>query len=125
VVVWDTNGFWFTADDSQIGDHYRDLRFSFTANRVTIKLRQNGQGLGWLGLDGVESGYKINPTRTPREIDFDKDSFFGTGIYALRGDRLTICLARGKGQKRPTAFELTPRGADTLILLARVKKSGK
>jgi uncharacterized protein (TIGR03067 family) len=71
----------------------------------------------------VESAYKINPTRDPREIDFD--NFFGTGIYALRGDRLFLCLARGEGKKRPIEFEVKPKGADTLILLERVKKPGK
>jgi uncharacterized protein (TIGR03067 family) len=127
VVVWDYEGFWFTACDGPIGDHYRDLRFIFTSKRVKIALRENGQKLPWtwFPLDGIESAYKINPTREPKEIDFDKDSFFGTGIYCIRGDRLFICLARGEGAKRPATFEIKPNGADTLILLERVKKRGK
>jgi uncharacterized protein (TIGR03067 family) len=110
--------------DGQVGDHYRDLRFTFTTTRVKITLRENGQTLGWLGMDGIESAYKINPARDPRWIDFD-NTFFGTGIYALRGERLFICLAKGEGAKRPDTFEVWPKGADTLLLLERVKKRRK
>jgi uncharacterized protein (TIGR03067 family) len=119
VVVWDFDGFWFTAVDGLIGDHYRDLRFTFTADRMKIKLRENGQSLGWWGWDWVDSPYKIDPTKERKEIDIDQ---LGSGIYSIRGDRLVICLVRQECAKRPTEFQLKPNGADTLIQLERVKK---
>src|SRR5262249_329865 len=120
VLVWDFEGFWFTAVDGPIGDHYRDLRFTFTAKRVKLSLREKGQSLGWWGLDGIDDGYKIDPTKDPKEIDVD--GFFGIGIYRIRGDRLVLCLARRAGDSRPTTFEIKSKSADTLILLERVKK---
>src|SRR5262249_6624389 len=81
VVVWDFNGFWFTAEDGPIADHYRDLRFTFTADRVRIKLRENGRSLGWWGWDWVDSPYKIDAAKNPKEIDIEQ---VGNGIYRSR-----------------------------------------
>jgi uncharacterized protein (TIGR03067 family) len=119
VVVWDFNGFWMTAVDGLIGDHYRDLRFTFTADRVRIKVRDNGQSLGQLGLDWVDSPYKIDSTKSPREIDIDQ--MLRHGVYAVRGDKLVLCLAP-HDSRMPTTFELKPKEGDVLLLLERVKK---
>jgi uncharacterized protein (TIGR03067 family) len=117
LVVWDCDGHWFTAQEDPIGDHYRDLRFTFTADRIKIKLRENGQRIR-LGWDGADWPYEIDPTKTPKEIDSEGG---GPGIYSLRRDRLVICWNRG-GNKRPDKFEIKPKRADTLLLLERVKK---
>jgi uncharacterized protein (TIGR03067 family) len=119
VLVWDFNGYWFTAHDGAIGDHYRDLRFTFTGDRVRITLREKGQTLGWWGWDWVNSPYKVNPTKDPKQIDIEQ---VGNGIYTFRDERLVLCLARGHSSKRPDRFELKPRAADTLILLERTKQ---
>src|SRR5262249_32940299 len=81
VVVWDCDGFWFTTVDNFVGDHYRDLRFTFTCNRLKITLRDGGHSLGWLGWDGVDDPYRIDPSRSPKEIDIDQ---FGHGVYSLK-----------------------------------------
>jgi len=84
---WDFNGFWFTAEDGPIADHYRDLRFTFTADRVRIKLRENGRSLGWRGWDWVDSPYKIDAAKNPKEIDIEQ---VGNGICTVRGQRLVL-----------------------------------
>ena len=119
VVVWDGDGFWFTAVDGQIGDHYRDLRFTFTNDKMKIKLRDGGQSLGWWGWDWVDSPYKIDSTKSPREIDIDQ--MLRHGVYVVRGDKLVLCLAPSNS-KRPTTFELKPKEADMFLLLERMKK---
>jgi uncharacterized protein (TIGR03067 family) len=118
LVVWESEGYWFTAEDGIIGDHYRDLRFTFTADRFRTKLREKGQSLGWLGWDGFDDPYKIDRTKDPKEIDLEN---LGRGIYVVRGDRLFMALYRGKEAKRPTAFDLK-RGASMILLLERMKK---
>jgi uncharacterized protein (TIGR03067 family) len=118
LVVCDSDSFWLTAVDGPIGDHYRDLRFIFTRDRMKITLRENGQQI-WMGLDGIDDPYKTDPSKSPKEIDV-KD--FGRGIYNLKRGRLFMCLARRQDAKRPTAFELTAKEGDTLLLLERVKK---
>jgi uncharacterized protein (TIGR03067 family) len=118
VVVWDFNGFWFTAVDGQIGDHYRDLRFTFTNNKMQIKLRDGGQSLGWWGWDWVDSPYKLDSTKSPKEIDIDQMGRHG--VYVVRGDKLVLCLAP-HDSRMPTTFELKPKEGDVLLLLERVK----
>ena len=117
LIVWDFEGHWLTAQEDPIGDHYRDLRFTFTADRIKIKLRENGQRIR-LGWDGADWPYQIDPKKNPKQIDSEG---LGPGIYSLRGNRLVICCNRG-GNKRPEEFEIKSKGPDTLLLLERVKK---
>ena len=54
--------------------------------------------------------FTIDPTRTPKTIDFEMVSWSDTpirtlGIYELHGDRLVICvLSEGPSDERPTGF---------------------
>ena len=58
--------------------------------------------------------YVLDETWNPKWIDFDDGRPPRIlGIYALEGDRLTICTG-GPGEARPTAFE-TSRSAGTVL----------
>jgi uncharacterized protein (TIGR03067 family) len=56
---------------------------------------------------GHEASFKLDPTRTPKEIDLTVEeggkSAVHKGLYALEGDTLKMCLAHPP-QPRPTAF---------------------
>jgi hypothetical protein len=81
VVVWERQGFWFTALDCPIGQHYRDLRITFSRSRWKITLRENGQSLGWWGWDWVDSPYTLDTSKNPMDINLQS---LGRGICTLK-----------------------------------------
>ena len=71
----------------------------------------------------AQTFFRVDPTKTPKTIDIvDIDKGRITrGIYALKGDTLTIC-DRGAGRGgRPTEFSTKPGSGFVLIVLNRVK----
>jgi uncharacterized protein (TIGR03067 family) len=122
VLVWDDRGYWMTALSNAIGEHYRDLRVTFTANRMIVKPKPGGKDF-WGGLRW-DNGYKLDPTKEPKEIDviLIPGEAVWRGIYAIHGDKLVICLHCSTWAKRPRQFETKRGGADLLLLLQRVKK---
>jgi uncharacterized protein (TIGR03067 family) len=72
--------------------------------------RQDAQGnvtlLGPLAPPGLAYSVKLEPTATPKKIDYVIPNNLAAtrlGIYELTGDTLRICLAR-PGSERPTTF---------------------
>jgi RNA polymerase sigma factor (sigma-70 family) len=67
-----------------------------------------------------KSGFRLNPTKKPKEIDGLEDAKTGMkGIYLLDGDTLKICIAL-PGKDRPTEF--LSRQGNCLMTLQRVAK---
>jgi uncharacterized protein (TIGR03067 family) len=66
------------------------------------------------------STYRIDPTKTPKEIDLTIKDYGETcqGIYVLDGDYLRLCYTQ-PGMDRPTEF-VAKRG-NALIVLKRKK----
>jgi uncharacterized protein (TIGR03067 family) len=62
------------------------------------------------------NSYRIDPTRTPSEIDVTTqfDSVL-KGIYLFDGDKLTVCLAKHDDGPRPETFE-APGGSGRVLL---------
>ncbi len=94
-------------------DDPRHFTFEFTADRLTTRLKSGS----------LERGYKLDPTRSPGEIDVvrqakGKEVLF-LGIYTLQDDRLEVCLA-GTGNGRPTAFQ-HGEGIEFAVELQRIK----
>src|SRR5437867_1056629 len=67
VLVWDYEGYWMTAPSGAIGDHYRNLRVTFTADRLIIRPSAKKWDIWW----GVRwlTDYKCDPTKDPKQID--------------------------------------------------------
>ena len=83
-------------------------------------------GAKFVGLGGGNVTIKLDPTKTPKEIDLVRgpDGRKWMGIYKLDGDSLTLCMAmveQGKldEQKRPTDFD--KKKVQMLITAARAK----
>src|SRR5262249_44252161 len=62
---------------------------------------------------GVEGVYHLDPTKSPKQIDFTTLGEFrktGLGIYSLEGDTLKLCLSIDpeKVDQRPTEFATKP-----------------
>jgi uncharacterized protein (TIGR03067 family) len=92
-------------------DEIKKHRFVFKGDKLTAK---------------VESTYTIDHSKKPKEFDLKVDdgpeAERGTwrGIYDLKGDELTLCLAL-PNKDRPTEF-VSKEGEMTMILkLKRVK----
>jgi uncharacterized protein (TIGR03067 family) len=69
--------------------------------------------------------YKLDPSKTPMQIDMtitsgrDKGASI-KGIYELKGDKLIACYAPA-GKARPTAFSSRPGSGDRLYVRQRVE----
>jgi uncharacterized protein (TIGR03067 family) len=77
---------------------------------------------------GMPSGgwkYRINPAKSPAEIDLScdvegKDHTY-LCIFRLDGDELTVCLQNFAGKGRPTSFEPKPDSGICKFVYVRVK----
>jgi uncharacterized protein (TIGR03067 family) len=79
------------------------------------------------GQDGERATIKLDPSKTPKAIDFlpvvaDKEKKPSLGIYELREDTLKLCW-RKEGGERPTEFATKADDRDlVLMILKREKK---
>ena len=68
----------------------------------------------------VEKGtYVLDGTKTPKQIDATTDGKAGTqtGIYAISGDTLKLCLSQ-QGRRRPAEFA-TQKDSDTILIVLK------
>jgi uncharacterized protein (TIGR03067 family) len=105
---------------------WQDLRLTFAGDRVTLR--------GWGEPQTVTSPYKLNPTRSPKELDIERGAPTKEFIYQLDGGRLFVALPvpelvaggtfaeRQRHIRRPRDFKETKETAPPIILvLKRVK----
>jgi RNA polymerase sigma factor (sigma-70 family) len=76
----------------------------------------------------LQSDYKIDPTKSPKEIDItpqegpenEKGKTF-RGIYRLKGDEMTLCISMMPDGERPTGFTSQPGELVGVVVLKREK----
>jgi uncharacterized protein (TIGR03067 family) len=74
-----------------------------------------------------ELKYKLDPSKSPKEIDLipqsgpDKGQVY-PGIYKLEGDTLTIISVNRPGRKRPGSFDM--KANDRIARLYEFKRAG-
>jgi len=76
------------------------------------------------GKDDAEGWqpFRLDSTKSPKEIDLQGPGGTAKGIYRLEGDTLTVCLPMPfLTKERPTKFESDPKGKFCLITLTRKK----
>jgi uncharacterized protein (TIGR03067 family) len=95
---------------------FKEVKFTFAGDKMTIAM---GKDLK------MEWGYKIDPTKKPKEIDVTMpDGKTGTGIYELSGD--TLKIAHGEvGDARPKDFVSKEGGNVSVMVLKREKAEKK
>ena len=116
-------GAWAATRAQRDGEAVNDVvghRLTFTGNRFQIQ-SQDGKPL-------YAGTVRINPSASPSAIDFqhtdgELKGKAWKGIYALDGDRLTICdNAANLDKGRPTAFEAKSGSGYVLIAFRRAAK---
>ena len=78
-------------------------RFAFSGDNLTL-----------LGKEGT---FRLDATKSPREIEFVRGNSRQLGIYELDGDSLKLCV--GPADDRPTEFKTKPRTDHSLFVLKR------
>jgi uncharacterized protein (TIGR03067 family) len=81
------------------------------------------KGSEWFApLGGVKSTFKIDPTKSPKELDLQRElkgkEVTFRGIYKIEGDTLTFCRALAPTGERPTEFK-----AGEEVVLLQFKRS--
>lgn len=95
----------------------KDLKWVFKGDKLALLADGKGD----------EFEYKIDPTKSPKEIDL-KLSFGGRPaisalcIYKLEGDQLTLCLGDKEGKARPTEFKTEQGSRFAIFVLKREAK---
>ena len=93
----------------------KSVKLSFAVDKLTVH-----------GEKGMESVFKLDAAKKPREIDVTPGSgpdkgMTLKGIYDLNGDVLKICIAK-PGRDRPTEFVSKENTGVILIELKRDKQ---
>jgi uncharacterized protein (TIGR03067 family) len=78
----------------------------FKGGKTTLKNR---------GKPEIEGTWKVNPNKTPKEIDLlAAGNDVRKGLYQLDGDTLKVAVTIAKKEERPTAFD--SQGVAVMIL---------
>jgi uncharacterized protein (TIGR03067 family) len=93
----------------------KDTKMTIAAGKLKVTM----------GPKEMELGYKLDPTKKPKEIDITeteggKDQVH-KGIYELDGDNLKICFAHAPGE-RPTAIQSEVGRDHRIVVLKRAPK---
>lgn len=111
-------GTWAVVDhETQNGK--ANAQFIWNHSKLVIR----GDRFGWTNPN--DGTYKIDPTKTPKTIDYwlgsGKDPGNAwQGIYELNGDMFRDCMAP-PGQPRPTDFSTPPGSGRIMQTFQRVK----
>jgi uncharacterized protein (TIGR03067 family) len=97
-----------------------ELRYVFAADGKWTVYR------GEFRIGSGSRGYNTDPKKSPATIDLISDTTeqepsVSHGIYKIEGDRLTLCVSRGRSS-RPTRFEVSEESPGALYVFKRAKK---
>jgi uncharacterized protein (TIGR03067 family) len=96
------------------------------AKKITVVNKSDGVWILQVNGDKVTEGTsEIDPTKTPKTIDFmetegDNKGKICLGIYELAGDTRKLCFSQ-PGKDRPTEFSAPAGSNHTLVVFKREK----
>ena len=125
--IWD----WGSPQDPSIVHSFEFGKCWFEAEKKadglieTLDARFISPSLPMASDQGPYLPYRIDPTTTPKMIDFNHfiegGQLAALGIYEIAGDQLKICVARYvptlKSDQRPKGFAIGPGSGDILFVL--------
>jgi uncharacterized protein (TIGR03067 family) len=93
--------------DSAPAEAVAQLTFTFKDDKVTTNTDPDDPAT-----------ITLRPEKAPAEIDFtDKDKKVDLGIYEIKGDELTMCMAPSQTKtERPTKFD-APKGSKYMLVV--------
>ena len=106
---------WVVTAGEELGESFpeeevKSVNLSFGDGKFTFRKGQRAD----------EMGFTLEPSKSPKQIDIDRDGNQQLGIYELLGDELKICVDQ-LGKKRPTELK-SASGSQTFVVHKRVKK---
>jgi uncharacterized protein (TIGR03067 family) len=83
----------------------QQIKLIFAGNKLTTKHKDRA----------TEATFRLDASKTPKEIDLNMEGQVGKGIYELEGD--TLKIAHGEvGDARPKEFPKAGSGLTVLVL---------
>jgi len=112
--------------EDQWGQEWKNLRLTFSGDGVVLQSPSNPKAKA--------EPYKLDPSKSPKELDIGRGSSLEEYIYHLQGDKLMLAFSPGElvaggtfterqwQTRRPHDFKETPENAPPIIwILKRVK----
>jgi uncharacterized protein (TIGR03067 family) len=94
-----------------------DRRLVFEGDHFTLAAGR-GEVPGIVRAGRMEGTFRLGPGNPPR-IDLVDGTWGLQGIYALQGNKLTLCVSHADRPERPVNFNPMPGGEQLLLLLER------
>jgi uncharacterized protein (TIGR03067 family) len=114
-------------EENEWGRDCKDLRMTFSETGVVVQSTTNPKALA--------EPYKLDPSRSPKELDIGRGLSLKEYIYKLQGDKLILAFSSGElvaggtlaerqwQMRRPCDFKETKENAPPIIwILKRVKR---
>lgn len=97
----------------------------YTEEKVRrVRWTVEGDKISGTNIDNIpfQATYRLDPTRSPKTIDFTDPTMLSIGIYDFHGDRLKVCMTT---RDRPTDFVTKGKEDRTLFVFKRVAKASR
>jgi uncharacterized protein (TIGR03067 family) len=98
-------GTWTVATVNDLTPDPVDYKYTFAGDKLTMDI----------GGNRVSMRIKLDPSRTPKQIDILGGEHPLKGIYEIKGNAMRLCL----GKERPDTFKVPPDGAYLKLTRAR------
>jgi uncharacterized protein (TIGR03067 family) len=110
--TWEVISFEVQNEKLKLPDRKEQRQLTVRGEKVTLVIREQK----------IEMRWRVDPGKRPKALDIGYDNGdlkgqTGHAIYALDGDRLTVCIGN-PGAKRPTEFRSAP-GSDFAVIVYR------
>jgi uncharacterized protein (TIGR03067 family) len=97
-------GTWSLVNLEQVNHKPSDAeKAAWKAGKIKVKI--TADRIDFL-TDKSEAGYKLDPSKEPKQIEWVVEEKSVPGIYSLRGDELKMCIGRAGDKAPPSSFDI-------------------